>query len=337
LLSGNPCIRDEESARDADNGIKSNKQYSYYTITASTYKMAKGKKKMMKLASRTDEQEAVASRNNKKVSSVAVDDTNDRDCTRARLLLSHTMKLVSHTITPLRNGMTPQTDGNKNGNSTVTPSQAAAQSKKHSKTALALRRKWPEVVDLVSRCKWEDVAEAMHSPEAHIVFGKDAVKQSMINLLIGIQRPMNITELHKVFTRTVCMQFHDFLSCMASDDPSKKGVLSLLKYGKSADTRLYYVDKTKLELKGKKKNESSITAAIPFFPSAATVSNAGSSSNEAIDLVYSDSDSGSEQEGLDHAAENKLGAGDKSLTKLVSLPIIVTSVVPKSVSTVMKP
>jgi hypothetical protein len=99
---------------------------------------------------------------------------------------------------------------------------------------------------------------------------------------------------------------------MASDDPSKKGVLSLLKYGKSADTRLYYVNKTKLKLKGKKKNESSITAAIPFSPSPATVSNAGSSSNEAIDLVYSDSNSGSEQEGLDHAAENKLGAGDET-------------------------
>jgi hypothetical protein len=146
--------------------------------------MAKGKKKMMKLASRTDEQEAVASRNNKKVSSVAVEDTDDRDA----------MKLVSHTITPLRNGMTPQTDGNKNGNSTVTPSQVAAQSKKHSKTALA----WTEVVDLASRCKWEDVAEAMHSHEAHIVVSKDAVEQSMIKLLIGIQRPMNITELHKV-------------------------------------------------------------------------------------------------------------------------------------------
>lgn len=103
-------------------------------------------------------------------------------------------KLVTHAITPLPNRMATQTAGNKNGNSTVTPSpavglaaaKAPAQSNKPNKQYLALHR------------KWQEAAEAMGGPQARIVVSKGAAKKIIFDFLNDAFRPMNITQIHKV-------------------------------------------------------------------------------------------------------------------------------------------
>jgi hypothetical protein len=122
-------------------------------------------------------------------------------------------KLVSHTITPLPNGMATQTAGNKNGNSTVTPSpavglasaKAPAASNKPSKVALTLHR------------KWQEAAEAIGGPQARIVVSKPAAKKIIFDYLNDAFRPMNITQIHKVFT--VC-KFHECVPCKPDANPN---------------------------------------------------------------------------------------------------------------------
>ena len=106
-------------------------------------------------------------------------------------------KLVSHTITPLRNDMlATQTAGKKNGKSTVTPSpavglaaaKAPAVSNKPSKQALEYHR------------KWQEAAEAMGGPQARIVVAKGAAKKIIFDFLNDAFRPMNITQIYKVRT-----------------------------------------------------------------------------------------------------------------------------------------
>jgi hypothetical protein len=109
-------------------------------------------------------------------------------------------KLVSHTITPLRNDITTQTAGKKNGSSTVTPcpavgiagSKAPAPSNKPSKQALEYHR------------KWQEAAEAMGGPQSRIVVAKGAAKKIIFDFLTETFRPMNITQIYKVHTE--CMQ-----------------------------------------------------------------------------------------------------------------------------------
>jgi hypothetical protein len=105
-------------------------------------------------------------------------------------------KLVSHTITPLRNDMSTQPAGKKNGKATVTPSpavglaaaKAPAASNKPSKQALEYHR------------KWQEAAEAMGGPQARIVVAKGPAKKIIFDFLNDAFRPMNITQIYKVYT-----------------------------------------------------------------------------------------------------------------------------------------
>jgi hypothetical protein len=108
-------------------------------------------------------------------------------------------KLVSHIITPLCNDVATQTAGNKNGNTTATPSRAiglAAAKASAPSSNIGLQAQRNKLLR-----DWQKDAEAIGGPQARIVVDGGAVKKIVFDFLNNdALRPMNSTQIHKVYT-----------------------------------------------------------------------------------------------------------------------------------------
>jgi hypothetical protein len=108
-------------------------------------------------------------------------------------------KLISHTITPLCNDMATQTAGNKNGNSTVTPSPAVGLAAAKASAPSSNIGRQAQRNKLLR--DWQKDAEAIGGLQARIVVNGGAVKKIIFDFLNNDALcPMNSTQIHKVYT-----------------------------------------------------------------------------------------------------------------------------------------